>query len=252
MVKVSRSVIPSFFTVINMFFGFFAIIQAAQGKLTYAVWLVFAGSVMDALDGKIARLANASSDFGVEYDSLADVVTFGAAPSFIIYNAFFKEIGLLGLFIAFAPLLFGSLRLARFNSQLEGHTKDCFTGLPIPTAAVAIVSFIFFEEAVWGDHSHYKMHLFVVLGVSLLMISNIRYPVLPQLKLKKDLKQMLPLIYIAVSVLLLFYKPEYFLFITSLIYILYGIIAWIFGSRVPEKKKKAHHHAQSDKKNKNT
>ncbi len=235
MVKVSKNIIPSFFTILNMFFGFFAVIKASQGNLKTAVWLIFAGAVMDTLDGKIARLTNTSSDFGVEYDSLADVVTFGMSPSFVVYYAFFRDMGLLGLFIAFSPLLFGSLRLARFNIQLVGHVKNAFAGLPIPVAAVTVTSLIFFEDAVWGALTHDKLHLFVVLATSLLMVSTIRYPVFPPIKINRDPKQIFMMAYLAFSITLLFIIPYYSLFILSVVYVMVGLLGWVKGDRVYEK-----------------
>lgn len=221
--KMNRAIIPSFFTIINMFFGFYSVIAASRGNFSLAVWLIFVAAVMDALDGKIARLTNASSEFGVEYDSLADVVSFGFAPSYLIYVTYFKEWGNLGMFVSFAPLLFGSLRLARFNVQLEGFEKTHFTGLPIPAAAVTISSFLLFENDVLGGVKHFKIFLFIVIATSLLMISNIRYELFPRMKLDGTKKQFFRVMFVYLGVLSLFWQPSRFLFILAVIYVFSGL-----------------------------
>ena len=128
MVKVSRSIVPSFFTVGNMFCGLYSVIAAYGGKLTLATWMILFGAFLDAMDGKIARFTGSASRFGVEYDSLADVITFGFAPSFLVYSVYAAKLGVVGILLSFLPLLFGSIRLARFNIQLKGFDKEYFIG----------------------------------------------------------------------------------------------------------------------------
>jgi CDP-diacylglycerol--serine O-phosphatidyltransferase len=206
-----------------MFFGFYSVISTSRGDLHLAVWLIFAAAIMDTLDGKIARWANASSDFGVEYDSLADVVSFGFAPSYLVYTSYFHNWGNVGMFVSFAPLLFGSIRLARFNVQLEGFDKTHFVGLPIPAAALTISSFLFFEKNFLKAGNHPKLFLFVVLSASLLMISNIRYEVFPKLKYDGTRSQFLKVTAIYAGILSLFIYPTKVLFILCALYVLSGI-----------------------------
>ncbi|TFH03028.1 MAG: CDP-diacylglycerol--serine O-phosphatidyltransferase [Calditrichales bacterium] len=178
--KVSRSIVPSFFTVGNMFCGFYSVIAAFNGKIAMAAWMIFAGAFLDAMDGKVARFTNSSSQFGVEYDSLADVITFGFAPSVLIYMIFMANLDLVGILFSFLPLLFGSIRLARFNTQLKGFDKSHFSGLPIPIAALTISSFIIFMQYLYQQPDKFpKITFIIILIVSVLMVSTIRFETMP-------------------------------------------------------------------------
>src|SRR5436305_1351453 len=112
----------------NLFCGFFAIVKATEGSYQTAAWLIVLAGTFDALDGAMARITNSSSEFGVELDSLADVVSFGTAPAFILYSAYFHNLETIGVMLAALPALCGALRLARFNVQLVGFDKDYFRG----------------------------------------------------------------------------------------------------------------------------
>ena len=122
----------------NMFCGFLSIITASNGNYTYAAWLIFVAALFDALDGMVARLTNSSSELGVELDSLSDIVSFGAAPSFLLYSTYFKQFDAVGIVLSSLILIVGGFRLARFNIQLVGFEKSFFLGLPIPSAALTI------------------------------------------------------------------------------------------------------------------
>jgi CDP-diacylglycerol--serine O-phosphatidyltransferase len=140
--KITRAVVPSLFTVLNAFCGFLSILNSSQGKIEMAAWFIVLGGIFDSLDGIMARITRSSSQFGVELDSLSDVVTFGAAPSFMVYQAHLSTLGSLGVLMSSLPLVMGSIRLARFNVQLVGFEKDYFKGLPIPAAAIALCAFL--------------------------------------------------------------------------------------------------------------
>lgn len=187
-IRVTRSVIPSLFTTMNLFCGFFAIIQASRGEYPMAAWLIVLGGIFDALDGAMARLTKSSSEFGVELDSLADVVTFGTAPSFLVWAAFFQQWEAVGVVIAALPAICGSLRLARFNVQLVGFDKDYFTGCPIPTAAIVIISYLVFfhlpPDSVVPVGARPALLTAIVVGVSALMVSTIRYDTMPGMSLR--------------------------------------------------------------------
>jgi CDP-diacylglycerol--serine O-phosphatidyltransferase len=116
-----------------MFCGFLSILSASEGNINYAAWLIFIAAIFDALDGMVARLTNSSSELGVELDSLSDIVSFGAAPSFLLYKTYFYSMDVWGILISAAPLIAGGFRLARFNIQLVGFSKSFFLGLPIPS-----------------------------------------------------------------------------------------------------------------------
>src|SRR5438876_3980481 len=140
--KITRAVVPSLFTVLNIFCGFSSIVHTSSGDVVLAVWFVLLAGIFDVFDGVMARITKSSSDFGVEFDSLSDVVSFGAAPAFLVYKIQLFDREGFGILISSLPLVFGALRLARFNSQLVGYDKEYFKGLPIPASAIIICSFI--------------------------------------------------------------------------------------------------------------
>jgi CDP-diacylglycerol---serine O-phosphatidyltransferase len=183
MIRVSRSIVPNLFTVLNIFFGFLCVISSVQHKFILAgMYVVFSG-ICDTLDGLMARLTNSASDFGVELDSLADVISFGLAPSYLLYELVLKYYGPAGPLLAAAQLIFGALRLARFNVQLVGFHKEYFVGLPIPLSALTLVSYVFFfgPEAISASTT-LQWSLIALIGVcGLLMVSVVRYPVLPKI-----------------------------------------------------------------------
>ena len=122
--RVRAGIVPSFFTMTNMFCGYFSVVQTTQDRFTQAAWLIVAAAVFDTIDGILARLTKTSSNFGIQYDSLADAISFGLAPSYLAYMVFFNGWGTTGLLISFLPLVFGSIRLARFNVRLKGFDKE--------------------------------------------------------------------------------------------------------------------------------
>ncbi|MDP4219225.1 MAG: CDP-diacylglycerol--serine O-phosphatidyltransferase [Bacteroidota bacterium] len=189
-ITVTRSVIPSLFTVMNLFSGFIAIKTAfMDADFEKAGWFIVLGALFDTLDGFMARLTHSASEFGVELDSLADVVTFGVAPSAIIYKLYFYQFETIGILIAALPTICGALRLARFNVQLVGFDKDYFKGLPIPSAAILIVSFVTFyflrgEPAFLSPAGMEGAMFTVVIGASLMMVSTVKYETLPKPSLR--------------------------------------------------------------------
>ena len=170
----------------NLFSGFIATKTAfVDGDYTKAAWFIVLGAIFDTLDGLMARLTHSASEFGVELDSLADVVTFGVAPSAIVYKIFFYQYGGAGMLVAALPAICGALRLARFNVQLTGFDKEYFRGLPIPSAALFIVSFVVFHYRVHEPEfipaQTYDAMMFVVtIGASALMVSTVKYEAMPK------------------------------------------------------------------------
>lgn len=180
--KVSKSVFPNTFTCLNVFSGFLSIVMASQNEIFYASYLIAAAAVFDALDGIVARFTGSSSKFGVELDSLADVVSFGAAPAFLIYASYLKDLGWIGIVVSSFQLVMGALRLARFNTDLKGFDKTYFSGLPIPFAALTIASFLIFHYDESAGFSP-LMEAFVVplvISLGLLMVSKIKFDTLPK------------------------------------------------------------------------
>jgi CDP-diacylglycerol---serine O-phosphatidyltransferase len=234
-IRVTRSVIPSLFTTMNLFCGFFAIVKVAQPEPDYmmAVWLIILAGIFDGLDGAMARLTNSSSEFGVELDSLADVVSFGTAPAFIIYTAFFHRWDTAGVVIAALPAMCGALRLARFNVQLVGFDKNYFTGLPIPSGALVLISYLYFfhlpADSLVPDSAKPAMMLIITLGVSLLMISTIRYDTLPKLSAAGIKAAPLKSIGFLIGVILAIVTKGAGIFPFMAVYLIYGIVRQVIA-----------------------
>ncbi len=192
----------------NLFSGFIAIKCAMMdGEFDKAAWFIVLGAIFDTLDGLMARLTHSASEFGVELDSLADVVTFGVAPSAIIFKLFFYKYESLGILIAALPAICGAIRLARFNVQLVGFDKDYFRGLPIPSAALFIVSFVTFHfqrhEPAFISTDTYDVLMFVVtIAASLLMVSTVKYEAMPKFSGAAIKKEPVKFIVITVAIIL--------------------------------------------------
>ena len=179
-----RVAVPSFFTLLNLFCGFLALTQVLDGRFTMACWLIVVAGFFDLLDGMMARLANASSPFGVELDSLSDIVSFGVAPAFLVYAYALNAYEPLGMIVAALPALCGGVRLARYNISMSEEKKDYFEGLPIPGQAVAMVSLILTAEtSTWGAYlrlDEFSVLLPLVVFLSGLMVTSIRFDALPK------------------------------------------------------------------------
>ncbi len=177
---------PNFFTLMNLLAGFFSLIQTAAGNLEAAAWLVVLSGFFDLLDGLMARLVGVSGEFGVELDSLSDIVSFGVAPSFLLYEFGLNQLGpMWGGLLASLPALFGAVRLAKFNSLATAGEKSTeFSGIPIPAQAGTVVVFILtFIDRPWFDvlaRPQLSVLITIVVGLSALMVSPISFPALPQ------------------------------------------------------------------------
>jgi len=229
-IQVTRSIIPSLFTVMNLFSGFIAIKTAlVDSNFVNAGWFIVLGALFDTLDGLMARLTHSASEFGVELDSLADVVTFGVAPSAIVYKLYFYQFETVGILIAALPMICGALRLARFNVQLVGFDKDWFKGLPIPSAALLIVSFVTFYflrgEPSFLSHDEMSVAMFiVVIGASLMMVSTVKYETLPKFSGAAIKKEPAKFIVVLVAIILAFVTKGSAIFPFFLLFILFGLV----------------------------
>lgn len=169
----------------NLLAGFFSLIQTAAGNLEAAAWLVVLAAFFDLLDGMMARLVGASGDFGTELDSLSDVVSFGVAPSFLLYEFGLDQLGpMWGALLASLPALFGAVRLAKFNTLVETGVKSTeFSGLPIPAQAGTVVVFILtFVDRPWFDvlaRPQLSVLITLVVALSTLMVAPVSFPALP-------------------------------------------------------------------------
>ena len=168
--------------------GFLAVINVIEGaeeNLIHAAWWIIIAAIFDLLDGKVARLTRTSSDFGIELDSIADVVSFGLAPAVLFHTYAFTDTGNLGYFVSFMFLAAGSLRLARFNITASTGKKLYFTGMPIPAGASIIAAFILFSENVWGGFLNLDFCIGLIIMTSLAMVSSFKYGLFPRLSFSK-------------------------------------------------------------------
>lgn len=224
--------VPSFFTLLNLFCGFLALTQVFEGEFTRACWLIVLAGFFDALDGLTARLADAQSPFGVELDSLSDVVSFGVAPAFLVWNYGLSEMGPLGMIVAALPALCGAVRLARYNVGFDGKKGDYFSGLPVPAQAVTIVALILtLEGASWFARSgagSLPVLIPVVLILAGLMVSNVRFGAFPKPKLAYIRAHPYKVGAYAVGVLLLPFLQELALLLVLAGYIVTGIVMSAF------------------------
>ena len=169
---------PNLFTTANLFSGFFGIVSSINGDFELAAIAIFASCIFDILDGKIARLTGGTSRFGVEYDSLSDLVAFGVGPGLLMYLMALKPYGRVGWLAAFLFMACGALRLARFNVQVETTSKKYFVGLPIPGGAAMIAATVLFLSH-WSIAVHGSLISFVLLGMTFVlgffMISTMPY-----------------------------------------------------------------------------
>ncbi|WP_253448454.1 CDP-diacylglycerol--serine O-phosphatidyltransferase [Halomonas sp. Y3] len=168
--------LPNLFTTSALFAGFFAIVAGINGDFTAAAVAIFIAMVLDGLDGRVARMTNTQSAFGAEYDSLSDMLSFGAAPALVAFTWILQDIGKTGWVVAFLYVACAALRLARFNVQIGSVDKKWFIGLPSPSAAALVAA------SVWTFHSFdaeafgFKLLMLVIVGAAgVLMVSNIRY-----------------------------------------------------------------------------
>lgn len=182
-IRVTKSLVPNLLTLVNLFSGFAAIVYISEGDYKRGALFILIAAIFDMLDGLVARLINAASEFGAELDSLCDVVSFGVAPSYMLYKVYFYNFQEFGILIAALPALTGAARLARFNIQLTSlEDKIYFKGLPIPSAALTIVSFTLFADIYNFFDFNIVPYLFwfITLVVSYSMISTVKFDNIPR------------------------------------------------------------------------
>lgn len=227
---ISKAFIANIVTSMNIFCGFMSILYTSQNNFKYAAIFIIIAAIFDTLDGIVARLLDTTSRFGVELDSLSDVVSFGAAPSFLIFKSYAFQFGALGIIISSFLLIFGALRLARFNVMTEEiKIKGDFTGLPIPLSAItiALLIFSFYKEGkIIEPFSSLVLPLVVIL--SILMVSRIRYSALPKLKDRKFKEKIFLFTLLIVALILTIITNGQILFFIFLSIIFFGIIRHIF------------------------
>ena len=218
--------LPNLFTTAALFAGFYAIVQAMNLRFDQAAVAIFVAMVLDGLDGRVARLTRTQSAFGAEYDSLADVVSFGAPPALIVYEWALKGMGKLGWIAAFVYVAGAALRLARFNTMLEVADKHWFTGLPSPAAAALVAGFVWIVDDYGIDPSTLKWWVWcVTVFAGLTMVSNVPFYSFKSINLKKSVPFLAVFVFVLV-IALLSYQPAIVLFAGFVGYALSGYLWW--------------------------
>lgn len=223
--------LPNLFTTGALFAGFYAIVQAMNGKFESAAVAVFIAMVLDGLDGRVARMTRTQSEFGAEYDSLSDMVSFGVAPALLMYEWAFRDLGKVGWFAAFIYCAGTALRLARFNTNHDTVDKRFFQGLPSPAAAALVAGFIW----VMNDYGYTGAEVrwvavSLTLFAGLSMVSNILFYSFKDFNMRKSVP------FIAIFLLALFFilissYPPGVLFLLFFGYALSGYVSWLYGLR---------------------
>jgi len=214
--------LPNLFTTAALFSGFYAIIAAMQEKFTVAAITIFIAMILDMLDGRIARMTNTQSEFGAEYDSLSDLISFGLAPSLLMYQWGLDTLGKWGWSAAFLYTVFAALRLARFNTQVATSDKAFFQGLPSPASAALLAGTVWVctDYGIDGESLNFLI-FFLTITAGLLMVSNVRYRSFKDL----DLKGKVPfvrILFVVVLFVLVSIAPSQMLLLSFALYALSG------------------------------
>lgn len=231
-IKMRRGIyiLPNLFTTGNLFCGFWAIISVFQEKFFYAAVAILLACAFDILDGKVARLSGATSKFGVQYDSLADLVSFGIAPALLAFSWALRPYGKFGWLAAFLFVVCGALRLARFNVQSSSGEVKYFKGLPIPAAASMIaLTILLYLRLIETDWVKDIVILVMIYVLAFLMVSNIRYFSFKELNLAKR-KPFSIFIFVILSMIVIIMEPTIVLFVSVIFYVFSGpinmLMAW--------------------------
>lgn len=231
-------ILPNLFTSASLFSGFYAIVSAMEGRFEAAAVAIMISALLDGLDGRVARLTQTTTQFGVEYDSLADVIAFGVAPAILAFQWALKPFGRLGWLAAFMFAICGALRLARFNVQKSNEDVSHFKGLPIPAAAFFIASMILFVESWEGSlQIRSAMIITMIYVLSFLMVSTLHYFSFKKFDIrnKKPFNVLLTVILVS---MIIAYKPKVMLFLITFAYIVSGPVITFYRlyRRIPFRK----------------
>ncbi len=227
--RISKVFIPNAITALSILLGYISIMVTLNGYIVVGAWLLLVIALLDALDGRVARALNATTEFGAQLDSLADVMNFGLALSILFYQVFFRDWGLVGVVLSFLPTLFSAMRLARFNVDNDDHTQKppYFSGMPTTLSAMLLASFVIFAADTWTDFGPVVIPVGLVLMASFLMVSDVPYAtnatLFAGLSVNNRKKILLALFVIG---LVLF--PAKALFIATSLYVLYGFLRGLF------------------------
>jgi CDP-diacylglycerol--serine O-phosphatidyltransferase len=219
-------VVPSLFTLFNLFFGIWAMVLATRGEYYRAAWFIVYAGILDTLDGRVARISGTGTRFGAELDSLVDIVSFGVAPAFLMYQVeFASERGAAWIFCYFYVMA-AAIRLARFNVTQAGRPKTYFIGLPSPAAGMTLATYFpFTQTGLYASLHALPWHLvltFLMIALTILMVSNVHYPTLPRAGFRTA-SGLLGLTLIVVILVFGIWKHDVFLFPLGIVYMIYGV-----------------------------
>jgi CDP-diacylglycerol--serine O-phosphatidyltransferase len=207
-----------------MFFGFYSILASLKGNYVHAAWAIMIATIFDGLDGWVARLTHSTTKFGIELDSLSDLVAFGVAPAVMLYKWGLFLFGRIGWAAAFLFMVCGALRLARYNIQMGSAESKAFTGMPIPGAAAVVATLVIFYHEMWEitpDKNYFILFLTVFLSV--LMVSTLRFHGAKELNLGRR-KPFSILVAIVIVFTFIVVHPQIALFLFAMFYLIGGII----------------------------
>ncbi|HEX6313512.1 MAG TPA: CDP-diacylglycerol--serine O-phosphatidyltransferase, partial [Gemmatimonadaceae bacterium] len=240
--RLNRPIIllPNGFTLLNLFLGIFAIVTASRGNYATAATYIVLGGVSDAIDGRVARATRTGSRFGAELDSLVDAITFGVAPSMLMFFAVFNQHGWEWVFCFFFTMCV-VIRLARFNVEQAGRAKTHFNGLPSPMAGMTLATYYWFREVslyqstLLVDLPWPVMLRFIMVGLSFLMISNVRYAAVPLIGYR-SLREILGTLIVIGTLVGVIFLPKPFFFPALMAYVIWGVARTVFAGlldRIP-------------------
>ncbi|GGB06826.1 CDP-diacylglycerol--serine O-phosphatidyltransferase [Agarivorans gilvus] len=214
--------LPNLFTTAGLFSGFYAIVASMNGQFEAAAIAIFVAMIFDGVDGRVARLTNTESAFGAEYDSMADMVSFGIAPALVVYNWALNDLGKIGWLAAFVYTVAAALRLARFNTQVGIADKRFFQGLASPAAAAVIAGMVWFaQDLEFSGNNLEFVACFITIISGLLMVSNFKYHSFKGIDLKGRVPFFVVLLMVLVFIVIAV-KPAVILFTLFAVYAISG------------------------------
>jgi CDP-diacylglycerol--serine O-phosphatidyltransferase len=225
-------VVPSLFTLFNLFFGIWSMVLATRGEFYKAGWYIVFAGILDTLDGRLARLSNTGSKFGAELDSLVDVVSFGVAPAFLMYMLEFGHAGQAEWIFCYFYVMAVAIRLARFNVLQAGRPKHVFIGLPSPAAGITLATYYPFTQSDLYQNAlrtlpwHHLLQLLMIL-LAMLMVSNVRYATMPRAS-ARSLRGVLGLVIVLIVVIFGILEHDVFFFPLGIAYMAYGVLRAAF------------------------
>lgn len=221
-------ILPNSLTLSGMFFGFYSILSAIKGNFSDASWAIMIAVVFDGLDGWVARLTHSTTRFGIELDSLSDLVAFGVAPSVLVYRWAIAPFGRIGFAAAFLFTACGALRLARYNVQMGSTESKAFTGMPIPGAATIAATLVLYWHEIWKISPQRNIFvLILMISLALLMVSTLRFHGLKEIDFRRR-KPFWILVVFVIGIVLILIHPPTALFVFAMGYLLEGLIENVY------------------------